>query len=170
MNRLPERKNIRLKGCTYSEQGAYFITVCTKYRKEILGRIDVGDGVLDVPNVILSKHGQIAEKYIMQMQNFYDNIHVEYYVIMPNHVHMILIVLNDVILKDSNGTSRTPSPTNTVISKFISTFKRFCNQEIGENIWQRAYHDHIIRNDDDLEKHIEYIIRNPLEWECDDDF
>ena len=170
MNNLPKRKSIRLSAEAYNECGLYFITICTKNREEVLGKISVGDGVLDVPNVILSKHGQIAEKYIMQMQDFYDNIRIEYYVIMPNHVHMILNVLNDVILKDSNGTPRTPSPTNTVISKFISTFKRFCNREIGENIWQRAYHDHIIRNDDDLEKHIEYILRNPLEWECDDNF
>ena len=170
MNKFPERKQIRLPAAAYNERGLYFITVCTKNREEVLGNIFVGDGVLDVPNVILSEHGKIAEKYIMQMQDFYDNIRIEYFVIMPNHVHMLINVLKDVSFEDSNGTSRTPSPTNTVISKFISTFKRFCNREIGENIWQRAYHDHIIRNDDDLEKHIDYIFNNPLNWESDDSF
>ena len=157
---LPYRKCIRLPAEAYNEQGLYFITICTQNRDEILGKIGVGDSVLDGPHVILSQYGEVVEKRIMQMQDFYENLRIEYYVIMPNHVHLIINILKE----ESNGSSGTPTPTNTVISKFISTFKRFCNREIGENIWQRSYHDHIIRDGNDLQNYIDYIYDNPKNW------
>ena len=94
---LPKRKPTRLKEYDYSTPGAYFITICTKDKKQILSRI-VGDGVLDVPKNLLTKYGEIADKYLRQMNEFYNNISVEKYVIMPNHIHLILRILE-------NGTS-----------------------------------------------------------------
>ena len=162
-----QRKSIRLPFECYNEQGLFFVTLCSKNRDELFGEIIAEDGVLDVPNVTLSRFGKVVEKYIIQMQDFYDNIRIEYFVIMPNHVHMIINVLYDEVNKESIGSSGTPTPTNTVVSCFVSTFKRFCNREIGENIWQRSFHDHIIRNDKDLDRHVEYIINNPLNWDLD---
>ena len=106
--------------------------------------------------------GIIAEKHICEMSAFYSDISVAKYVIMPNHIHFLLVV--------DNGTSRTPSPTkqNATVSRFVSTFKRFCNKEIGENIWQRSFYDHIIRNQEDFDKHWQYIDENPLKWRLDD--
>ncbi len=134
----------------------------TEKKKQISGNLlpdtFVGDGVLDVPQNVLTRYGKIADKYISQMSHFYDNISVDNYVIMPNHIHLLIqIVENDI----PNGTSRTPSPTNSMIAKFISTFKRFCNKEYGQNIWQRLSHDHIIRGDVDYLKIWEYIDNNP---------
>lgn len=63
--------------------------------------------------------------------------------------------------------SGTPSPTNSVISRFVSTFKRFCNKEFGKNLWQRSFNDHIIRDKEDYNKIWEYIDTNPLKWELD---
>ena len=120
---LPKRKPTRLKEYDYSQNGAYFITICVKERKELLSKI-VGDGVLDVPNNILTQYGEIADKYINKMNKFYQHIFIDKYVIMPNHIHLILSIINK-----ENGTSRTPSPTSSEISKFISSFKRFCNKE-----------------------------------------
>ena len=164
---LPIRKPTRLKGYDYSTFGAYFITICVKDRKQLLSEIIVGDGVLDVPHSILTSYGVIAEKYIIQMNEFYDNISVDKYVVMPNHIHMILSVIPRLDECLENGTSRTPSPTNSMVAKFVSAFKRFCNKEYGENIWQRSYHDHIIRGERDYEKIWEYIDTNVIKWEED---
>ena len=158
---LPKRKPTRLKGYNYSENGAYFITICVKDKKELLSEI-VGDGVLDVPKNNFTHLGEIADKYINQMNEFYGHISVDKYVIMPNHIHLILLIADL-----QNGTSRTPSPTNSEISKFVSTLKRFCNKEYGENIWQRSYHDHIIRGEKDYQKIWKYIDTNVIRWEKD---
>ncbi len=160
---LSKRKEIRLKNYDYSEPGAYFITICTDKRRRILSKI-VGVDVPDDPRVELTAYGKIADKYINQLNNFYENISVEQYVIMPDHIHMILFVRED-------GSSRTPTPTvkqHSVVPAFVSTFKRFCNKEIGKNIWQRYYYDHVIRNKRDFEEISKYIYENPLKWEFDE--
>ena len=138
------------------------MTVCTKEKQPFLCEI-VGDGVLDVPpKTKMLAIGAIAEKYLRQMSAFYENVSVAKYVIMPNHIHFLIVV--------ESGTSRTPSPTkqNSVVSRFVSTFKRFCNKEIGENVWQRSFNDHIIRNQEDFDKHWQYIDENPLRWRLDE--
>ena len=160
---LPKRKPTRLKGYDYSTPGAYFITICTKDRKELLSNIIVGDGVPYVPKNILTQYGKIADKYINQMSEFYDNIFVDKYVIMPNHIHMLIQIKSDSV----SGSSRTPTPTNMKIPHFISTFKRLCNKEYGKNIWQRSFHDHIIRNQKDYDRIWTYIEINPYKWEQD---
>ena len=138
-----ERKPNRLKNFDYSSQGAYFLTICTGEHKCILSRI-VGDGVLDVPKIILTKYGEIAKNQLDTMSSFYDDIVIDKYVIMPNHIHLLLSVFNA-----GTGSSGTPTPTNEKVAMFISTFKRFCNKKYGNNIWQRSYYDHIIRDDKD---------------------
>ena len=162
-NEFPKRKSPRLQGFDYNREGIYFITICTKDRRCILSRIVV-TGVPDCPQIDLTNYGKFAEKYIKQLNEFYNHISIESYVIMPNHIHILLFVKED-------GQSRTPVPTtraNTVISQFISTFKRFCNKEYGENIWQSRFNDHIIRNRDDYEKHLRYIFENPMCWYYDE--
>ncbi|MBR2398219.1 MAG: hypothetical protein IKA97_05580, partial [Clostridia bacterium] len=79
------------------------------------------------------------------------------------HIHLLLFI-------KENGQSRTPVPTraNSVFSKFVSTFKRYCNKEYGENIWQARSNDHIIRNRQDYEEHLQYIYQNPVRWHCDE--
>ncbi len=158
MKELQTRKPTRLKGYDYSSAGAYFITICTKDKKQLLSHI-VGDGVLDIPKNVLTDYGKIADNYINQMDKFYNNISVAKYIIMPNHIHLLLII--------NNGTSRTPSPTNSVISKFVSTFKKFCNKEYGKNIWQRSFHDHIIRGEKDYLGIWEYINSNTQKRQTD---
>ena len=86
---LPNRKPTRLKGYDYSTPGMYFLTVCTKYRKHLLGEI-VGCGDFDAPQMILSEYGQILDKHIRLMNEKYSHIKIDKYVIMPNHFHFIL--------------------------------------------------------------------------------
>ena len=165
------RKVIRYQNFDYSSIGVYFITICTENRRCILSQI-VGTGVLDCPKIELMKYGEIADKYINQLNNFYDYLSVESYVIMPNHIHLLLFIQNEK-QKFENGQSRTPVPTNieranSSLSKFVSTFKRFCNKEYGKNIWQSRFYDHIIRNYKDFEKHLKYIYENPMQWYFDE--
>ena len=162
-NGIRERKPLRLKNFDYSTTGAYFITVCTENRRMILSNI-VGDDVLGVPkNVELLPYGTVADKYLNQLNDFYDSITIDQYVIMPNHIHILLLV-------PSNGSPRTSTPTRqtSAVSHFVSTFKRFCNKEYGRNIWQRGFYDHVIRDRRDYEEIKKYIYENPIRWYYDE--
>ena len=163
MGQWYDRRSTRLKDYDYSTPGAYFLTICVENRKCILSRI-VGTGVLDGPKIDLLPYGMIAAKYINQLNDFYEGLSVDSYVIMPNHIHILLSV--------SEGPSGTPVPTvqNSVVSRFVSTFKRFCNKEYGKNIWQARSYDHIIRDQADFDKHLQYIYENPFGWQKDEFF
>ena len=127
---------------------------------------NVGTGVLDRPiKTELLNCGKIADKYVKQLNDFYKNISVDTYVIMPDHIHLLLQI--------DNGQSGPPVPTycgekidnkNSCIAKFVSTFKRFCNKEYGRNIWQTGYYDHVIRNFQDYIETFGYIENNPSNW------
>ena len=159
---FPKRKSTRAQNFDYNTNGAYFVTVCTKNRQQLLSKI-VGVDVLDDPkNVDLLPHGKIVDKYINQLDTFYNDISVASYVIMPNHIHIMLFVRG-------NGSSRTSTPTkqHSAVSQFVSTLKRFCNKKYGENIFQRGFFDHIIRNQKDYEEHLRYIHNNPMCWQFD---
>ncbi len=163
-NILQKRKPTRLKKYDYSAEGLYFITVCTKDKKCILSHIKVGTGVLDRPENVLTDVGKIADKYINQLNNFYKHITVDKYIIMPNHIHLLLQI------NVSYGRSGTPVPTdiaNSTVSKFISTLKRFCNKEYDENLWQRSFYDHIVRGEADYLKIWQYIDSNAEKWADD---
>ena len=87
---------------------------------------------------------------------------------MPNHIHLI-VVISEAIQKGNilNGTSQAPSPTNAILPKFVSLYKRYCNREYGDNLFQRSFHDHIIRNEADYQRIWNYIDTNPLKWNED---
>ncbi len=158
---LSVRKPTRLKNYNYSTPGMYFVTICTKGRKSLLGNI-VGYGDFDVPKMILSEYGKILDKYLKLMSERYSHITIDKYIIMPNHFHLILRIIDYV-----NGASETAAPYNNEMSKFISLLKRYCNIACGKNLWQRSFHDHIIRGDEDYRKIWEYIDTNVLKLEQD---
>ena len=165
MKELHVRKANRLRNYDYSQNGAYFVTICVKGRHELLGTIDVGDGVLDVPCIQLSEYGNITKKHIDAIGCHYGHVAIQESIIMPNHIHMIISINRE------NGTSRTPSPTqnraNATLPSLISTLKRFVHSECGSSLFQRSYHDHIIRNDDEYLRIAEYIKNNPATWQED---
>ncbi len=161
-NELPIRKRNRLKNYDYSSCGAYFITVCTKDRKNILSTI-VGEGY-PLPKTIvkLSLYGQITENALKDIPKHYPHIELLQYVIMPNHIHLVLRVMNE----DGRG---NPSPT---VSSVIGWLKYRITGEInkntpGEKIFQRSFHDHVIRNHDDYLEICKYICENPIRWRFD---
>ena len=172
-----ERKTTRIKNYDYSSAGAYFVTICTQDRKQILSEIirtnitsvretndyAVGDGALDVPSIRLTPIGKIVEKYLLSSEKI-QGVKIDSYIIMPDHIHVIIFIKSkkDTTLQD--GTSRAPSPTNELLPHIISTFKRFCNKEIGYNVFQRSFADHIIRDNEDYETRRKYIHDNPIKW------
>ena len=155
---LPQRKNNRLPHFDYSTPGAYFITICTEGRIPRLGRI-VGGGALDAPGVRLSEYGEVVQKYIVS-GNRIPGITVDKFVIMPNHIHLIIFV-------NQTDKMETQSPANALIPHFVSTLKRFCHRELGESFFQRSYHDHVIRNEASYLKIWQYIDNNPVLWQED---
>jgi len=155
---LPIRKHPRLKGYDYNEAGAYFLTFCTKDKCAVLGKI-VGRGILDAPCIQLSEYGKITLETIEFLRKRNHGINIDKYAIMPNHVHLIVVIhgLN-------SGASGMPRPTSAMIPKLISSVKRFVNKQAGLDIWQRSYHDHIIRDHAEYQRIWQYIDENPQSW------
>ena len=151
------RKSSRLKNYDYSSSGAYFITFCVKDKACLLSSV-VGRGVLDAPYIKLSDYGRLLDLIIKTAQRN-DQINVDNYVIMPNHVHM-LVTVN----REPDGASGTPRPTNSVISRYIGYLKRISSKSYGINIWQTGFYDHIIRDEYDYQIHSKYIAENPAKW------
>ena len=158
---LPKRKPNRLPLFDYNTPGAYFITICVENRKCILGSV-VGGGDHDAPQVSLSRMGEIVRHNVESSRQI-ANIRVDKYVIMPNHIHLILFV----DAADPCGPSKSPASANAVVPHYVSTLKRFCHKEIGEIIFQRSYHDHVIRGEKDYLRIWEYIDNNPARWNED---
>ena len=158
---LPKRKPNRLPCFDYSTPGAYFITICTENREPILCEI-VGGGAHDAPHARLTELGQIVQKYILS-GNRISGITVDKFVVMPNHIHIILLVDETA----ASGTQKLSSPTNAAVPHFVATLKRFCHRDVGRAIFQRSYHDHVIRDLEDYLKIWKYIDNNPASWQED---
>ena len=152
MEQLPKRKNTRLQGFDYSREGCYFITICTEDRKNLLSVIVGGDDLGAPKKIVLKPYGEIAEKYILSIEKAYETVKVENYIIMPNHVHLLLLI-------DTYGLPRSSAPT---ISDVVAVFKKMVNRDCNKKLWQRGFNDHIIRNQTDYEFHWNYIEYNAL--------
>ena len=176
-NNLVKRKKLRLKDYDYSSTGAYFVTICSKDKEHIFSKIDyslfdkydildskiVGDGAFDVPQPILTPIGKIVEKYLLSSESI-SGVTIAEYIIMPNHIHFIAFFDSDKYYYGGSGTSKAPSPTNEMLPHIVSTFKRFVNKDIGENVFQRSYMEHVIRDLEDYNTKRKYIYENLLRW------
>ncbi|MBP3495109.1 MAG: transposase [Clostridia bacterium] len=158
---LPKRRPTRLKSFDYSTNGAYFITICTHNRQKTLSKIVVGEG-LAPPEVKLTKLGEITREQLLLLEKRFENIKIDRFVIMPNHIHLIIFINND-----SGGAS--PSPTVCdVICAFKSKSVSLCKKAgYLDKVFQRSFHDRIIRNRREYEKITKYIYENPVLWEED---
>ena len=159
----PIRKPTRLRKFNYSESGAYFLTICTQSKEHLLSNVRAGVGVLDGPEIRLTEYGKIVDAQIAEIDRVCADVSIDRYIIMPNHVHLLISIYVD-------GPSGTSAPTNARIPALVSVFKRFTNQKCGTSLWQRSYHDHIIRNEADYLKHWQYIDANPARWTEDEYF
>ncbi len=157
-NELPKRKKNRLKNYDYSSCGAYFITICTLGRKNYFWK-NVG-AIIDRPqNVALSPYGKIVDEAIQNISSAYSTLSLESYVIMPNHIHILLQVC-----ADEYGRPLV-APT---MSRVVKQLKGIVSKQVGISIWQKSFYDHIIRNREDYEEHLRYIYENPMRWYYDE--
>jgi REP element-mobilizing transposase RayT len=152
------RKKNRLEGYDYSQPGWYFITVCTKGKAPYFCR-----GAHCAPCATglhpFTKAGEAAEKAIKQIPEHYCAVKVDKYVVMPNHIHMILVIEQD-------GERRTMcAPTSTAsVPRIVKAMKEAVTKELGCSVWQRSYHDHIIRSEEEYLEIWAYIDTNPAKW------
>lgn len=153
------RKPTRFPFYSYSQQGLYFITICTKDKRCTLGSVSSPSTEAELPQMKLSAIGTRVDEEILRQAACYGHISIEKYIIMPNHIHLLLFLKDDV--------SRTASRANEAIPKYIATLKRFTNKAVGFDLWQRSYHDHVIRTEQDYLKIWQYIDSNAAKW-CSD--
>ena len=165
-NQLPVRKHLRMSHYDYNTPGAYFLTFCTHNRKHFLSHI-VG-AIHESPEPQLTTCGKILESVI---QSIPAHLHatIDQYVIMPNHVHLIAVITEEDILHEI---CESPLQSRSIMSKLIGYIKMNTSKAIRQRygdvaVWQRGYHDHVIRNQEDYVALAEYIQTNPLRWELD---
>ena len=158
-NNFPQRKHPRLTHYDYSTAGAYFVTICTHQRRCLLSRI-VGQGLAHAKTQY-TPYGKIAQQQLLLLAQRYPTLTLDQYVIMPNHIHAILI------LEDAAGAS--PRPT---IPDIICTYKsltvRACKQAHPiDRLFQTSFYEHVIRGQEDYDEIAQYIANNPKQWELD---
>ncbi|MEO9887813.1 MAG: transposase [Balneola sp.] len=169
---LPNRQSMRLQGYDYSRPGFYFITICVQNMKHIFG--DVIDGKMH-----LNELGKIARDYWNTIDNRYPNTRVDAFIIMPNHVHGIIEIINPNPMVGAIHESPLPLGNDIEIihknrrkmltPKIVGWYKmntskqvNIINQTPETKIWQRNYYDHIITNEQSLYYIREYINHNPV--------
>ena len=167
---LVKRKNLRLQDFEYATPCFYFVTICTKERKNLfwtpeklpptqnLSDVGVVGAVSGRPHEgLLNKNGKLVELAILSIPKHYPAYFIDNYVIMPDHIHLLLQILCD----DENGRPMT-APT---LNRVINHFKGAVSKRLGFSCWQRSFYDHIIRNQADYIKHYNYVETNPLLWD-----
>lgn len=166
--RSKNRKNNRLKDFDYSQNGEYFVTICVDGMEEHLGEIKDG-------GMVLNECGRVVKNQILWLEKQYPYIKLDEWVVMPNHVHMIIFVDNDCVLGVPVGTGRDLSLQKIKIkslSEIIGAFKTTSSKKIhqlgfGEFKWQRSFYDHIIGDENELDRIRDYILSNPSKWSDD---
>ncbi len=158
------RKNIRLKDFDYSSAGHYFVTIVSHKRKNIFGKIS--NGIMELNNI-----GMIVEKKWQEIPIHFPYIEVDSYVVMPNHVHGIIINIG-IGARHASPLQTEIQPLGVVVGSFKSAVTKYVHDLgwfINRRIWQRNYYEHIIRDEDDYQHITEYINNNPFNWENDNE-
>lgn len=163
----PVRKPNRLREYDYSRNGAYFGTICTEGRRQLFWENCVG-ALTERPlgQYQLSSAGKVAEQVILNIPRIYPGIYLEKYVVMPNHVHLLLLFQQYSEFSTANDGRSVSAPTR--LAEVVKHLKGFASRQIGKGIWQKGYYDHVVRNDADFRRIWTYIDENPLKWELDE--
>jgi putative transposase len=156
------RKDLRLRHYDYTQAGAYFITLCVCHRACLLG-------VVRDDSVHLSASGDMVAEVWADLPNYYANLALDAFVIMPNHIHGIIFLSNA-----GAGFKPAQTGTNHALPEIVRGFKTFSAKRInvlrqmsGTPVWQRNYFEHVIRNETELLQVRQYIENNPAQWALD---
>lgn len=158
---LPKRKTIRIKGYDYSTSGYYFITICTKDKKCILSKVVSSNNSAQTQ---LTQTGQLVENCLYKLSKIYTCVKLHDFVIMPNHVHAVIEIDN---ISEQLHRAQVCAPTMT-LGQIVRGLKAGVSKYVGNSIWQRNYYEHVIRNEKEYLRILEYINNNPLNWALDE--
>ena len=166
------RRSIRLRDYDYRREGAYFITTCTYGKAKLFGRVDEGE-------MTLSDLGHVVAAEWLQLATARPKIQLDSFVVMPNHVHGIIVIVDSYIDDSDNcaaGSGSEASKTllagslGAIVGHFKAAVSRRAKREeivFQQKIWQRSFFEHIIRNEKSLNEIRRYIIENPGRWHDD---
>ena len=170
---IHHRRSVRLSGYDYAQSGAYFVTICAENRACLFGIVTDG-------TVQLNDAGRIVQTAWSGLPGRFSQINVDSFVVMPNHIHGIIVVgaqfiapLNSLSNKVEEAASGTMNRTPTV-GEIIRTYKAVSTRAIRCTVnadfrWQRNYYEHIVRNEESLNRIRQYIVDNPIRWDSDRD-
>ena len=157
------RRSVRLKGYDYSQPGAYFVTICVRDWECVLG--DVVDGEMQ-----MAEYGRVAHNFWAQVPVHFPNVSIDTFVVMPNHIHAIILI------HEPREGGDTPPLRRPTLGQIVAYYKYQTTKQInvirdnaGTPFWQRSFYDHIIRHPRELDAVRQYIANNPLKWELDRD-
>jgi len=157
------RNHPRLKGHDYSSDGVYYITFCVKKRKELLGKIvEPLDGESFIE---LSEYGEVIFRELEETNSHYENLFIDKFVVMTNHVHLVVIIRND---DGGLRESGLVHPSTALIPGAIVVLKKKSNRVYGFSMWQDSYYDRIVRDEKDYIRICNYIEENPAKWAEDE--
>jgi REP-associated tyrosine transposase len=165
MKKKFRRRSIRLPEYDYSQNGSYFITLCSFNKKIIFSKITNS-------KIILSAVGKIAKDYLEEIPNHFDDVFIEEYIIMPNHIHLIINIVGVQNFEPLRNEYQKiiPKSIGSIIRAYKTTVTIWCRKNGYSNFrWQRNFFEHIIRNEEDHFRIREYIQNNPLQWELDEE-
>jgi putative transposase len=164
------RRSTRLKGHDYAQPGAYFVTACTRDRECLFG--DIVDGEMR-----LNQYGMAVREEWLRTAQLRENVEVDAFTIMPNHVHGVVIITNGRGTARRAPTEEFGKPVAHSVPTIIRAFKSAATKRInavrhspGTPIWQRNYYEHVIRTDEELNAIREYILANPANWTIDENY
>ena len=162
------RRSIRLCGHNYARPGAYFVTICTHERECLFG--DVINGTMG-----LNEYGQIAHEEWVRSGEIRQEIRLDEFVVMPNHVHGIITIVGAGSPRPGSKGAETAPLRRPTLGQIVAYFKYQSTKRINEirgapgtPLWQRNYYEHVVRNEDEWNEIRTYIIENPLRWELDE--
>lgn len=178
---IHHRRSIRLQNYDYSQNGAYFVTICVNKKQELLGNIENGE-------MIPNDAGLMVENILCSMPDYNSGVIIDSHVIMPNHIHAVIVINvgaphrgrldNDDLGEDSASPVRRDLRLGEIIARFKTLTTNKYIHGVNENgwepfyqkLWLRNYHERVIRNESDLENIRKYIVNNPANWENDENY
>ena len=171
--KYPSRTNPRLKSWDYSKTALYHITISTYMKRHILSRITDEDP----PRVILSDIGELIEGELLMINRVYPYAFVDRYIIMPSHIHFILVMNNPVVGGITKEFDEAASFDEATVKEIVKKFKTSATGKLhrmrnyqGAILFQRSYQEEIIRNDEEYLNVRNYIKANPSNWKNDPEY
>ena len=156
---LSNRNLPRLQSYDYSTPGAYFITICSHEKRCLFGRIPPNAEGAEA-GILLSSIGEIAKDCLLDVPSHYTNVSVDHWVIMPNHVHILIQI------REEGGPHSLRVDIPNIVGKYKASVTRRVGRELlfHEKLWQPSFFDHIVRNREDYARIWNYITGNPSRW------